>query len=71
QNVLRQITYQNTSQDPEQAGSSPTFTFSINDGDNNTANMDITVNLVGVNDPAILNTTVLNPQVPGNGEFVK
>ncbi|MFJ5504451.1 beta-propeller fold lactonase family protein [Pectobacterium carotovorum] len=71
QNVLRQITYHNTSQDPEQAGSSPTFTFSINDGDNNTANMDITVNLVGVNDPAILNTTVLNPQVPGNGEFVK
>ncbi|MBL0867164.1 beta-propeller fold lactonase family protein [Pectobacterium carotovorum] len=71
QNVLRQITYQNTSQDPEQAGSSPTFIFSINDGDNNTANMDITVNLVGVNDPAILNTTVLNPQVPGNGEFVK
>ncbi|MFJ5434720.1 beta-propeller fold lactonase family protein [Pectobacterium sp. CHL-2024] len=71
QNVLRQITYQNTSQDPEQAGSSPTFTFSINDGDNNTANMDITVNLVGVNDPAILNTTVLNPQIPGNGEFVK
>ncbi|WP_323658406.1 beta-propeller fold lactonase family protein [Pectobacterium versatile] len=71
QNVLRQITYQNTSLDPEQAGSSPTFIFSINDGDNNTANMDITVNLVGVNDPAILNTTVLNPQVPGNGEFVK
>ncbi|KHS85635.1 beta-propeller fold lactonase family protein [Pectobacterium carotovorum] len=71
QNVLRQITYQNTSQDPEQAGSSPAFTFSIRDNDNNTASMDITVNLIGVNDPAILNTTVLNPQVPGNGEFVK
>ncbi|MCY9849121.1 beta-propeller fold lactonase family protein [Pectobacterium jejuense] len=71
QNVLRQITYKNTSDDPEQAGSSPTFTFSINDGDNNTANMDITVNLIGVNNPAELTTTVLNPQIPGNGEFVK
>lgn len=71
QNVLRQITYQNTSQDPEHAGSSPTFVFSINDGDNNVATMDVTVNLIGVNDPAVLTTTVLNPQVPGNGEFVK
>ncbi|WP_233990940.1 beta-propeller fold lactonase family protein [Pectobacterium brasiliense] len=71
QNVLRQITYQNTSQDPEQAGSSPAFTFSMNDGDNNTTSMDITVNLIGVNDPAELTTTVLNPQIPGNGEFVK
>ncbi|MGQ5288017.1 beta-propeller fold lactonase family protein [Pectobacterium actinidiae] len=71
QNVLRQITYHNTSQDPEQAGSSPTFTFSINDGDNNVAKTDITVTLIGVNDPAILTTTVLNPQIPGNGEFVK
>ncbi|MBN7764800.1 beta-propeller fold lactonase family protein [Pectobacterium brasiliense] len=71
QNVLRQITYQNTSQDPEQAGSSPAFTFSINDGDNNTTSMDIAVNLIGVNDPSTLTTTVLNPQIPGNGEFVK
>ncbi|WP_404825996.1 putative Ig domain-containing protein [Pectobacterium aroidearum] len=71
QNVLRQITYQNTSQDPEHAGSSPTFVFSINDGDNNVATMDVTVNLIGVNDPAVLTTTVLNPQIPGNGEFVK
>ncbi|MEQ9874194.1 beta-propeller fold lactonase family protein [Pectobacterium brasiliense] len=71
QNVLRQITYQNTSQDPEQTGSSQAFTFSMNDGDNNTTSMDITVNLIGVNDPAELTTTVLNPQIPGNGEFVK
>lgn len=71
QNVLRQITYQNTSQDPEHAGSSPTFSFSINDGDNNVATMDVTVNLIGVNDPAVLTTTVLNPQIPGNGEFVR
>ncbi|MDY4323866.1 beta-propeller fold lactonase family protein [Pectobacterium brasiliense] len=71
QNVLRQITYHNTSQDPEQAGSSPAFTFSMNDGDNNTTSMDITVNLIGVNNPAELTTTVLNPQIPGNGEFVK
>ncbi|MEQ9771404.1 beta-propeller fold lactonase family protein [Pectobacterium jejuense] len=71
QNVLRQITYQNTSNDPELAGSSPAFTFSINDGDNNTTSMDITVNLIGVNNPAELTTTVLNPQIPGNGEFVK
>ncbi|MFJ5436709.1 beta-propeller fold lactonase family protein [Pectobacterium brasiliense] len=71
QNVLRQITYHNTSQDPEQAGSSPAFTFSMNDGDNNTTSMDITVNLIGMNDPSTLTTTVLNPQIPGNGEFVK
>ncbi|MBO9932823.1 hypothetical protein J7393_21710, partial [Xanthomonas phaseoli pv. dieffenbachiae] len=32
---------------------------------------DITVDLVGVNDPSTLTTTVLNPQIPGNGEFVK
>lgn len=71
QNVLRQITYNNTSQDPELAGSSPTFTFSIRDNDNNVADLDITVDLVGVNDPSTLMTTVLNPQIPGNGEFVK
>ncbi|MBA0208333.1 beta-propeller fold lactonase family protein [Pectobacterium brasiliense] len=71
QNVLRQITYHNTSQDPEHAGSSPAFTFSMNDGDNNTTSVDITVNLIGVNDPSTLTTTVLNPQIPGNGEFVK
>lgn len=71
QNVLRQITYQNTSPDPEHAGSSPTFVFRINDGDNNVATMDVTVNLIGVNDPAVLTTTVLNPRIPGNGEFVK
>ncbi|WP_406642586.1 beta-propeller fold lactonase family protein [Pectobacterium brasiliense] len=71
QNVLRQITYNNTSQDPELAGSSPTFTFSIRDNDNNVADLDITVDLVGVNDPSTLTTTVLNPQIPGNGEFVK
>lgn len=71
QNVLRQITYHNTSQDPELAGSSPTFTFSIRDNDNNVADLDITVDLVGVNDPSTLTTTVLNPQIPGNGEFVK
>ncbi|MEQ9849129.1 beta-propeller fold lactonase family protein [Pectobacterium brasiliense] len=71
QNVLRQITYHNTSQDPEHVGSSPAFTFSMNDGDNNTTSMDITVNLIGVNDPSTLTTTVLNPQIPGNGEFVK
>ncbi|RKO82316.1 hypothetical protein C5E04_06000 [Pectobacterium parmentieri] len=71
QNVLRQITYLNSSKDPEHAGSSPTFTFSINDGDNNTASSDITVDLIGINNPAELNTTVLNPQIPSNGEFVK
>ncbi|MBN3131805.1 beta-propeller fold lactonase family protein [Pectobacterium brasiliense] len=71
QNVLRQITYHNTSQDPELAGSSPTFTFSIRDNDNNVADLDITVDLVGVNDSSTLTTTVLNPQIPGNGEFVK
>ncbi|MBN3262202.1 beta-propeller fold lactonase family protein [Pectobacterium brasiliense] len=71
QNVLRQITYHNTSPDPEQAGSSPAFTFSMNDGDNNTTSMDITVNLIGVNDPSTLTTIVLNPEIPGNGEFVK
>ncbi|MBS4432966.1 hypothetical protein E2566_03915 [Pectobacterium punjabense] len=71
QNVLRQITYLNSSKDPEHAGASPVFTFSINDGDNNVATLDVTVNLIGVNDPAVLTTTVLNPSVPGNGEFVK
>lgn len=71
QNVLRQITYQNTSQDPEHAGTSPKFTFSLNDGDNNVSQMDITVTLIGVNDPTVLTTTVLNPTIPGNGEFVK
>nr|WED68040.1 beta-propeller fold lactonase family protein [Pectobacterium colocasium] len=71
QNVLRQITYNNTSQDPELAGSSPVFTFSIRDNDNNVADLDITVDLVGVNNPSTLTTTVLNPQIPGNGEFVR
>jgi 6-phosphogluconolactonase (cycloisomerase 2 family) len=71
QNVLRQLTYSNTSQDPEHAGSAPTFTLLFNDGNGNSASIDVAVKLTGVNDPSTLVSTVLNPTLQENGEYVK
>ena len=69
-NVLRQIAYRNGSQDPTAQGAGPTFAILLNDGDNNSASVRVKVNLVGVNDPAILDSTVLDPTLAEDNEFV-
>lgn len=70
QNVLRQITYLNPSEDPEKAGSSPAFAITLNDDDGNSTSVEIKLNLVGVNDPAILVSTPANPTYYEDGDYV-
>uniref|UniRef100_A6VS08 Ig family protein n=1 Tax=Marinomonas sp. (strain MWYL1) TaxID=400668 RepID=A6VS08_MARMS len=57
QNVLRQIAYSNSSNDPVANGASPTFVITINDGDGNKTSLDVNVDLTGVNNPAVVTTT--------------
>jgi 6-phosphogluconolactonase (cycloisomerase 2 family) len=61
QDVLRQITYFNTSNDPVANDSSPVFVITVDDGDGNQSKTNVTVDLVGVNNPATLETTPLTP----------
>ncbi|MBJ7536155.1 beta-propeller fold lactonase family protein [Marinomonas transparens] len=61
QDVLRQITYFNTSNDPAANDSSPVFVITLDDGDGNQSKTNVTVDLVGVNNPATLETTALTP----------
>lgn len=70
QHVLRQIAYSNGSQDPAANGGAPRFAIVLNDGDGNSATALVKVNLVGVNDPAILDSTVLDPTLHEDDEFV-
>ncbi|QHF44351.1 hypothetical protein PspS35_11410 [Pseudomonas sp. S35] len=70
QNVLRQIAYSNSSQDPAGAGGKPSFAMVLNDGDGNSATVLVKVNLIGINDPAILDSTVLDPTLHEDDEFV-
>ena len=57
QNVLRQIAYSNTSNDPIANGASPIFVITVDDGDGNQTSLDVTVDLIGVNNPAVVTTT--------------
>lgn len=61
QDVLRQITYFNTSNDPAANDGSPVFVITVDDGDGNQSKTNVTVDLVGVNNPATLETTPLTP----------
>ncbi|MBG6248097.1 MULTISPECIES: putative Ig domain-containing protein [Symbiopectobacterium] len=68
QQVLRAITYQSTSNDQTAAGTEATFRINFNDGQNHTAEFTTVVNLVGINDPAVVSTELVNSTyVPGNG----
>ncbi|TDO97547.1 beta-propeller fold lactonase family protein [Marinomonas balearica] len=57
QQVLRQITYSNSSNDPVANGASPSFSITVNDGDGNETSVNVQVNLIGVNNPAEISTT--------------
>ncbi|MFP9231201.1 beta-propeller fold lactonase family protein [Pectobacterium cacticida] len=61
QQVLRQLAYSSSSADPTRAGATAVFKLVFNDGDGNNAILDATVNLVGLNDAAVVQTT---PQTP-------
>ena len=53
--VLRQIAYQNTSDDPDAAGSSVTLDVMLDDGDGATSTLNVTLNLTDINDAPVLN----------------
>ncbi|MBF9002886.1 beta strand repeat-containing protein [Vibrio nitrifigilis] len=55
QSVLRQIGYQNTSDDPDAAGSSVTLDVTLDDGDGATSTLNVTLNLTDINDAPVLN----------------
>lgn len=59
--VLRQVAYASSSNDPEQAGKNATFRIVFDDGENNQAQFDAGVILEGINDPAVVSTSPLNP----------
>lgn len=59
--VLRQLAYASSSNDPEQAGKNATFRIVFDDSENNQAQFDAAVILEGINDPAVVSTSPLNP----------
>ena len=70
QQVLRAITYQSTSQDPTLAGNIATFRISFNDGEGHTAEFTAAVNVVGINDPAVVSTEPVGGSYSSGGEPV-
>ncbi|WP_255433995.1 beta-propeller fold lactonase family protein [Pectobacterium sp. CFBP8739] len=70
QQVLRAITYQSTSQDPTLAGNTATFRISFNDGEGHTAEFTAAVNVVGINDPAVVSTEPVGGSYSSGGEPV-
>ena len=60
QQVLRAIAYQSTSNDPTAAGAEATFRINFNDGQDHTAEFTTVVNLIGINDPAVVSTEPVN-----------
>lgn len=69
--VLRQVAYSSSSNDPERAGSNATFKIVFDDGENNQAQLDASVTLEGINDPAVVSTSPLNPTYSAGGEPVR
>lgn len=59
--VLRQVAYASSSNDPELAGKNATFRIVFDDGENNQAQFDAGVILEGINNPAVVSTSPLNP----------
>lgn len=71
QQVLRSIAYSNASNDPTADGNKATLSITLNDGEGHDDQQLVDVNLIGVNDPAIVDTTVLSPTFTAEGERVK
>ncbi|WMD18985.1 putative Ig domain-containing protein [Achromobacter seleniivolatilans] len=71
QNVLRRIAYSNASSDPTRDGNAITLRTVLNDGDGHSDELLTGVDLEGVNDAPIADTTPLNPTFHAEGEAVK
>lgn len=70
QQVLRQITYSNGSDDPTANGSNPTLDITFNASADNSATLAVSATLIDVNDPATGETTPLDPTFTEEGESV-
>lgn len=68
QRVLRGIAYSNSSQDP---AAKVNLRMTLDDGTGNSSNRTVELDLVGVNNPAKLETTLLNPRFQAEGEPVR
>ncbi|MEN3068951.1 beta strand repeat-containing protein [Uliginosibacterium sediminicola] len=68
QNVLRQIAYSNSSNDPAATAS---FQLQLNDGSGHTDTLSVDVALAGVNDAPSIETSGLSPSFHAEGEAVK
>lgn len=71
QQVLRRIAYTNTSADPTRDGAQALFKITLNDGDGHSGSLTAQLELEGVNDPPVIDTTPLTPTYPAEGEPVK
>lgn len=71
QRVLRSIAYSNASNDPTAGGNKAILSITLTDGEGHDDQQRVDVDLVAVNDPAIVDTTVLSPTFTAEGERVK
>lgn len=71
QNVLRRIAYSNASSDPTRDGATIALRTTLNDGDGHRDELLTDIELEGVNNAPIIDTTPLNPTFPAEGEPVK
>ncbi|NER62371.1 hypothetical protein G3435_25295, partial [Pseudomonas sp. MAFF212428] len=69
--MLRQVDYRNTSQDPLASGEQANIRVTLDDGEANRASLEVNIALTGVNDPAVIDSSVLDPTLVEDGEFVK
>lgn len=71
QNVLRRIAYSNASNDPTRDGATITLRTTLHDGDGHQDELLTEIELEGVNNAPIIDTTPRNPTFPAEGEPVK
>ena len=70
QQVLRQITYSNTSDDPTPNGTSPNIKITVTDAGGASSDVVLPVSITAINDPAIVSTQPLNPSYEAGSERV-
>ncbi|AVJ25882.1 putative Ig domain-containing protein [Achromobacter spanius] len=71
QNVLRRIAYSNASNDPTRDGAIIALRTTLHDGDGHQDELLTEIELEGVNNAPIIDTTPRNPTFPAEGEPVK
>ncbi|MGW9065874.1 putative Ig domain-containing protein [Achromobacter animicus] len=71
QNVLRRIAYSNASNDPTRDGATIALRTTLHDGDGHQDELQTEIELEGVNNAPIIDTTPRNPTFPAEGEPVK